>query len=190
MPNGNGHDRPDVLVLAGGGIDSTLCLHQFAQHGLGVRALHVNYGQPASTLEWTSVKRTALSLGIQYSQALLKSDICRDGPEVVGRNAALISIALLSIKSSEGLICVGIHAATPFYDCSVAFVESMARLVAEQTDSRVRLVAPLLTLTKPEIVARARAQGVPIDTTYSCQVGASQPCGKCHSCMDRKALGC
>lgn len=190
MPKGRVRIRPGVLVLAGGGIDSTLCLHQFAQDGYRVRALHIDYGQPASAIEWKSVKHTARSLGIEGEQASLSSTIRRDGPEAVGRNAALISIALLNSRASEGLICIGVHAATPFYDCSVGFVETMARLVAEQTDSQVRLVAPLVTLTKPEIVARARALGIPLDSTYSCQEGSVPPCGICHSCMDRRALGC
>lgn len=190
MPKGRGRDRPDVLVLAGGGIDSTLCLYQFAQAGRRVRALHIDYGQPASAQEWISVKHTARSLGIECNQATLRAPIRRDRPEIIGRNAALISIALLSIEDNEGLICVGVHAATPFYDCSLAFVESIARLVAEQTDSVVRLVAPLVTMTKPEIVTQARARGIPFELTYSCQEGSVPPCGKCHSCMDRKALRC
>lgn len=81
---------------------------------------------------------------------------------------------------------------TPFFDCSAGFVESMARLVAEQTDSRVRLIAPLVTLTKPEIVGRARALEVSLPDTYSCQEGTVllRPCGKCQLVLRRKAIGC
>lgn len=183
-------DRPGVLVLAGGGIDSTFCLYQLAREGYGVRALHVDYGQRASQLEWESIRRTARSLGIEANQTTVSPAVRRDGPEVVGRNSALICIALLNARPSEGIICLGVHAGTPFFDCSARFVELIARLVAEQTDSQVRLVAPLVTLTKPEIVARARALQVPLGDTYSCQEGAVPPCGKCHSCLDREAIGC
>lgn len=190
MSNGRGRDRPDVLVLAGGGIDSTLCMYQLAQEGYRVRALHIDYGQRASPLEWESVRRTARGLAIEADQVTLAPATRRGGPEIVGRNAALICIALLNVRASEGLICVGVHAGTQFFDCSAAFVETIARLVAEQTDSRVRLIAPLVTMTKPEIVGRARALEVSLANTYSCQSGTVPPCGQCHSCLDRKAIGC
>jgi 7-cyano-7-deazaguanine synthase len=185
-----GRDRPDVLVLAGGGIDSTLCIYQLFREGYRVRALHIDYGQRASSREWESVERTAKTLGLEACQIKVSPVSNLDGPEIVGRNSALICIALLHARSSEGLICVGVHSGTPFFDCSAGFIETISRLVAEQTDSRVRLIAPLVTLTKPEIVARARAFEVPILNTYSCQQGVLPPCGHCHGCLDREALGC
>lgn len=190
MANAGNHSQPGALVLAGGGIDSTVCIYQLVQEGIPVRALHVDYGQRAGELEWSSVRRSAAALSIDANQVVISPSIDRAGPEITGRNAALISIALLHAKPSERLICVGIHAGTPFFDCSAGFMEAIGRLVAEQTDSQVRLIAPLAQLSKPEIVARAQALNVPLGSTYSCQAGSLPPCGKCHSCLDRKAIGC
>lgn len=83
MSNGRGPDRPDVLVLAGGGIDSTLCIHQLAQEAYRVRALHIDYGQRASPQEWKSVRRTAYGLGIEADQVLLSPAIRRDDPRLL-----------------------------------------------------------------------------------------------------------
>lgn len=190
MAHATGHARLSAVILAGGGIDSTVCIYQMVREGIRVRALHIDYGQLASALEWESVKRTAAALSIDASQIAIAPGVRRNGPEVIGRNAALISIALLHARPSESLICVGIHAGTPFFDCSAGFVDAIGRLVAEQTDSRVRLIAPIASLTKPEIVARARTLDIPLGSTYSCQEGSLPSCGRCHSCLDRKALGC
>jgi 7-cyano-7-deazaguanine synthase len=190
MSNEEGGNRPGALVLAGGGIDSTLCIHQLVRDGYSVRAFHIDYGQRASGFEWESVRHTARAVGIEADHITVSPAVSPSGPEVIGRNAALICIALLHARRSERLICVGVHAGTPFFDCSTAFIERIARLVAEQTDSRVRLIAPLVTLSKPEIVARARALELPLAETYSCQEGVMPPCGQCHSCLDREATGC
>lgn len=183
-------DRTGVLVLAGGGIDSTVCIYQLTRDGYRVRALHIDYGQRASVPEWQSVERTARILGVEPGRIKVTPAIHRPGPEVVGRNAALISVALLHARPSERLICVGVHAGTPFFDCSVGFIRTIACLVAEQTDSQIRLIAPLVSLTKPEVIARARALQIPLGETYSCQEGTVPACGKCHSCLDREAIGC
>jgi 7-cyano-7-deazaguanine synthase len=185
MPESKG-----ALVLAGGGVDSTTCIHQLIREGFRVRALHVDYGQRASTQEWAAVRRVATKLGIADLQAKILPGILYRGGELVGRNTALIALALLHLRPDEGLICIGVHAGTPFFDCSPAYVASIARLVAEQTDSKVRLVAPLLDLLKPAVVERARHLGVDLSETYSCQHGDAAPCRSCHSCLDREATGC
>jgi 7-cyano-7-deazaguanine synthase len=184
------YPQQHVLVLASGGIDSTLCIHHLVRDGYPVRAMHIEFGQPASEREWESVERIGRKLGIESTQVGMSPIRSAGNPEIVGRNAALICIALLHARANEKLICIGVHAGTPFFDCSPSFVETMGRLVAEQTDSRVRLLAPLVALTKPEIVARARGFGISLVDTYSCQLGTVPPCGRCHSCRDRIALGC
>lgn len=185
MPESGG-----ALVLAGGGVDSTTCIRQLVEEGFRVRALHIDYGQRASAQEWTAVRRLSAELGVSSQQVRLLPGIKNQGVEVAGRNTALISIALLHTRPDEELICIGVHSGTPFFDCSSSYIESMGRLLAEQTDSKVRLVAPLLGLLKPEIVARARKLGVDLSRTYSCQRGEPEPCGACRSCLDRKATGC
>lgn len=182
--------QTDVAVLAGGGIDSSLCIHLLSQRGNKVRPLHIDYGQPAALHEWQAVQRIAEHFLVVPEQISIKAPLPICLGEVPGRNAALIFLALMHLRSSERLICIGIHAGTPFYDCSQQFFAVVERLVAEQTDSRVRLVAPLLDLHKPEIVTLARANAIPLDATYSCQIGSLDPCGECWSCKDRKALGC
>lgn len=179
-----------VALLAGGGIDSTVCMQQLHNQGLRVRAIHIDYGQPASEFEWRSVQATASRLSASADRIKIQAQFNFEAGEIPGRNAALIFVALMHLQSSEKLLCIGIHAGTPFFDCSESFYNVVSRLVAEQTDSRVRLIAPLLHLTKPEIFSLANASLIPLSSTYSCQRGVEFGCGTCHSCKDREALGC
>lgn len=165
-------------------------MYQFRNQGIVFRALHVDYGQPSALLEWQCVQDVAKQLSVAADQVRLAGKFDFRIGEIPGRNAALIFIALMHLQLSERLLCIGIHAGTSFFDCSLSFFLTTSRLVAEQTDSRVRLIAPLLNFTKSEIVSLAKQTAVPLSSTYSCQLGVREGCGACHSCLDRKALGC
>jgi 7-cyano-7-deazaguanine synthase len=181
---------PVALVLAGGGIDSTVCMRILSDTGEPFRALHIDFGQRSRELEWQAVQSIAQHFGGASVQLRIEEPLVRTQVEILGRNAAFIFLALMHLLPTERLIYIGIHAGTPFYDCSRHFFDLCSRLVAEQTDSRVRLVAPLLEFTKPEIVSIARKASIPLHQTYSCQNGVPYGCGTCHSCKDREALGC
>lgn len=179
-----------AVVLAGGGIDSTLCMHLLRKDGISFRALHVDFGQPAASLEWAAVQWVASGLGVNADQLRVSGSNKFKPGEVRGRNAAFVFLALMHLHPDERLICLGIHAGTPFYDCSTSFFDATSKLVVEHTDAQVGLIAPLRELTKPEIVGYARSIGMHLGQTYSCQRGTPGGCGDCHSCKDREALRC
>ena len=181
---------PKVLILASGGIDSSLCIHRQKSEGASIRCLHVDFGQVAAKEEWAALQRVAEFFKVSCIQITVRSSQVFIPGEVEGRNAFLVLAALTFRHPSERLICLGIHSGTPYYDCSPGFLASVDRLVAEHTNSLVRVIAPLLLLQKPDIVAEFRSNGLPLRLTYSCQNGLAVPCGECLSCKDRSALGC
>lgn len=185
-----GTERPAALILAGGGIDSTVCVHQLRAGGYQVRALHVNFGQLAASMEWAAVQRIARHFGIEASQIAVHGTKDFAPGEIQGRNAMFLALAQVYREKNEQLLCIGIHAGTGYYDCGPAFFESIASLVASGSDGCVRVIAPLIRLQKSEIVSYCRAHEVPIHLTYSCQLGAAIPCGECRSCKDRRQLSC
>jgi 7-cyano-7-deazaguanine synthase len=136
------------------------------------------------------VQKLASRYALEPTQLVLNGFRVHNGGEAIGRNAALIHLALLQITLAEKFIYIGIHKGTSFYDCSSRFFELCSILVSEQSDGKVRLVAPLLELTKREIVDFAQQIALPFSETYSCQSGREIPCGICLSCLDREALGC
>jgi 7-cyano-7-deazaguanine synthase len=129
-------------------------------------------------------------LGIGIRKARL-SDSSPFGPgELLGRNAFLIFTALLLTGGRSGLLGLGLHAGTLYFDCSEAFVAAIGHFVSEHTDGRVSVIAPFVTWTKKDVYDYFVSAGLPIDATYSCEAGVKPVCGVCASCRDRQALGC
>ncbi|SUS03286.1 7-cyano-7-deazaguanine synthase [uncultured Defluviicoccus sp.] len=160
------------------------------KQGYGVGGLFIDYGQAAAEHEALAVRRIADQLSIP----LMKTSITGLPPfgpgELAGRNAFFVFTALLATRGQPGLIAVGIHDGTPYYDCSTRFVDSIGTLVAEHTDGKTSVIAPFLRWSKKDVVEYFRSTGLPFEMTYSCEAGATPPCGRCASCRDREALGC
>jgi 7-cyano-7-deazaguanine synthase len=108
--------------------------------------------------------------------------------EVVGRNAFLIMAALMFGPRNPDFIAIGIHAGSPYYDCSVPFFERMSILLAEHTDGRCALLAPFLEWSKSDVFEYAINSGLDLSSTFSCEAGTLPTCGSCRSCLDRKVL--
>jgi 7-cyano-7-deazaguanine synthase len=87
-------------------------------------------------------------------------------------------------------IYIGIHADDgvnwAYPDCTPEFFGPMAAAVYVGTYHKVRLRAPLLFDTKPEVVGKGLRLGVDYKNTWSCYVGAEKHCGKCPTCLSRK----
>ena len=108
--------------------------------------------------------------------------------ELIGRNAFLIFTAILYCKISSGIISLGIHSGTPYFDCSESFVKIINKLLEEYSNGKVILNAPFIKWDKKMIYDYCKENNVPIHLTYSCENGFNPPCGTCLSCKDRKAL--
>lgn len=155
-----------------------------------MEGLFVDHGQAAAEREAKAVSAMTDRLGITVRKVSL-SDSHSSGPgELLGRNAFLIFTALFLSGGRSGLLGLGLHAGTPYYDCSQAFVVAIGQLVAEHTDGQVSLVAPFVTWTKKEVYDYFVSTSLPIEATYSCEAGTEPTCGMCASCRDREALGC
>ncbi len=106
------------------------------------------------------------------------------------RNAQMLAAAV-AWAEVLGATWVGIGAVeedgSGYPDCREAFVaafESAARLGTRAGDA-LRVVAPLVHLTKAEIVRRGAELGVPFELTWSCYQGQERACGRCESCRLR-----
>lgn len=179
-----------ATVLMSGGIDSAACAHQMRAQGLQVEAIYINHGQAAALHESKAVSAITRHLEIPVKKISVRGLNKSGAGELVGRNAFLIFTALFSIRGRSGLLGLGLHAGTPYYDCSEAFVTQAGTLVSEHTDGKVSVIAPFITWTKKEVYDYFTSNKLPIELTYSCEAGTKPVCGACASCRDRKALGC
>jgi 7-cyano-7-deazaguanine synthase len=179
-----------AVVLTSGGIDSTACAHFLKMQGNAVQCVFIEYGQAAAARERIAATAIAKSLQLPLSVHSFAATSAFPPGELRGRNAFLITAGLFLNRLSSGLLAIGIHSGTPYYDCSAGFFELMARLVSEHTDGAVRLVAPFLKWKKIEVFDYFVSAGLRTDLTYSCEAGTDPACGRCASCWDRQGLGC
>ena len=110
------------------------------------------------------------------------------------RNGLILSaVAALSMSlypNDTIDVYLGIHADdvvnNAYADCSVEFSKYMNKAVSLGTYNRVKLVSPLVTFTKSQVVKEGLRLGVPYELTWSCYEGGDVPCGKCATCLDRE----
>lgn len=180
----------NVTVLLSGGIDSAACARYLEDQGKAVSCVFVDYGQAAAVPERRAVTALAKFLNSRLSIISVTAHRQFGVGEVVGRNAFLVLAALTFCEVGPGVLALGIHAGTPYYDCGPAFLVSIDRLVAEYTDGCTRVVAPFISWTKRETFEYYSRAGFPAEISYSCEAGSIPPCGLCASCLDRRMLGC
>jgi len=183
-------ERNPATVLMSGGLDSYACAILFKSQDLSVRGLFIDYGQAAATNEWTAAQNLASQLEIPVCRLSLPTNNAYGAGELMGRNLFLISAAIFMGGAHSGILGIGIHAGTPYADCSTTFFQAASNLIALQSDGRLSLAAPFISWSKLQILQYLQSQGAPVDKVYSCESGTIPPCGSCASCRDREALGC
>ena len=179
---------PRAWLLLSGGIDSTACLAFYLKEKFHVECLHISFGQPAAEHERAAAERVARHFDVPLTILCWSGSVDFTAGEIVGRNAFFFLGALIEIGENSGTLAAGIHAGTPYFDCSQAFISSLQTVFDGYCDGRVRLAAPFIEWSKHQVFAFCESEEVPIDLTYSCEQGTNQPCGKCLSCRDRRAL--
>lgn len=183
-----GKRKQTSIVLLSGGIDSAACVHYYIDLYFEVNALFIDYGQNAGDNERQSAMRIAAYYNIKLDQVSLSSTKHFGPGEIRGRNAFLILVALLYYPQYKGIISLGIHSGTPYYDCSRQFIGDIKPIIDAYAGGEVSLDAPFLTWEKSAIYVYCKEKGVPVHLTYSCEDGSTPSCGKCRSCKDREAL--
>lgn len=195
------------VVLLSGGIDSTVLLADRIACGHVCHALTFNYGQLNAHREFHAAKMIAAHYDVEHTwipispimfghSALFGTLDMPDGhanaPDatvVAGRNIVLLSAAA-AFASSVGATAVMFGAnrddAAGYADCRPEFIDHIDE--AAYWSHKVRVSAPLLFMTKHQIVERGRELSVPLQHTWSCYE-ASGPCGRCGACELRKQAG-
>lgn len=110
------------------------------------------------------------------------------------RNGLLLSsIATLAMSiypNEEVEIYLGAHAddsaGRAYADCSEEFTNAMKEAIYIGTYEKVTVEAPLVNMTKVEVVKKGLELNVPYELTWSCYEGGEKQCGTCGTCIDRK----
>jgi len=161
-------EKNNVTVLLSGGIDSTACICFYLQRELPVRAIFVDYGQVSAAKERHAAMVIGRHYGVSVHPITIHGTKSWEGGCVLGRNALLLYIALINMDASHGLIAMGIHAGTDYWDCSADFVNVTQKCFDHYGDNRIRIDTPFLEWSKNEIWNYCLQAGVPVNRTYSC----------------------
>jgi len=205
-----------AIVLLSGGLDSSTVLAIARSSGFECYALSVHYGQRHSA-ELAAARRIAASLGAREHR-VMSVDLAGIGgsaltdlrvaiPEaptsgipvtyVPARNTLLLSLALGWAEVVDAAdIFVGVNAVdySGYPDCRPEFIAAFERLARLATKAgvegtRVSIQAPLIRMSKADIIRTGAGLGVDFSITVSCyQAGPDgAACGKCDSCRLRAA---
>ena len=205
-----------AVVLMSGGLDSATVLAIARAEKRECIALSFAYGQ-RHHIELAAAQRVAAAFGViehvvypldlrLFGASALTADI--DVPKdslgtpgipityVPARNTIFLSLAL-GLAESRGAaeIWLGVNEvdSSGYPDCRPDFIAAFQEVINRGTRSGIehgepRLIAPLLHMTKAEIIRRGVSLGVDYSITHSCYDPAPDgtACGHCDSCLLRR----
>jgi len=207
---------PKAVLLLSGGLDSYTAGAIARAEGYDLYALTIRYGQ-VHAREVDAARQVAKALGAARHLELdvplstlggsslvgdgaIPKDRALDAPGipstyVPARNTVFLSLALAwaEVTGAEA-IAIGVNALdySGYPDCRPEYLHAFERVAALATKAGVegkplRILAPLLQLSKADIIRRGLALGVDYGLTLSCY--DPQPdgrsCGRCDSCRLR-----
>ncbi len=206
----------NAVVLLSGGLDSATVLAMARSQGYVCHALSVDYGQRHHS-ELVAARRVAQVLGA-HEHRVVSIDLTGFGgsaltddniavPQqptegipstyVPARNTIMLSLALAWAEVLQAQdIFIGVNAVdySGYPDCRPAYIQAFERMANLATRAAVEghsltLHAPLLNLSKAEIIRQGSALGVNYAHTVSCYQAdeAGHACGVCDSCRLRRA---
>ncbi len=186
-----------VAVLFSGGIDSMLLAERAHKEKRLGALVFIDYGQPASSYEMKTVNAWASERGYEVDSIEVRIegvDECMDiGAEaeglriLPGRNMIMCAHAANIAASKDcTVVWYGANADDKDYpDCSRNFVCAMNDILGASSVD-VLIEAPLIGMTKKQIIEECQKIGMDLDYAWSCyQPVYGCPCGKCHSCQER-----
>ena len=204
----------DAVVLLSGGLDSATVLALATAQGFRCHAVTFDYGQRhgAELAAAAGIARAAgvashrtvrVDLGIIGGSALTDAaiDVPEDGGDgipvtyVPARNTIFLSCALgLAEVLGAADLFIGVNAVdySGYPDCRPEFIAAFERLANLATrvgveGGRTTVHAPLIDLSKAEIIQVGLAHGVDYAQTVSCYRAddGGRACGRCDSCRLR-----
>jgi 7-cyano-7-deazaguanine synthase len=206
----------NAVVLLSGGMDSATVLAIARAQGFVCYALSVDYGQ-RHYAELAAAQRVAQTLGA-HEHRVVKIDLTGFGGSaltdnniavplqptngipltyVPARNTIMLSLALAWAEVLQAQdIFIGVNAVdySGYPDCRPAFIEAFEGMANLATKAAVEghpltVHAPLLSLSKAEIILQGLALGVDFAQTVSCYQAdkLGRACGVCDACRLRRA---
>jgi 7-cyano-7-deazaguanine synthase len=205
-----------AVLLLSGGLDSYTAGAMARAEGYELYALTIRYGQ-VHAREVEAARDVGRALGVArhleldvplatfggsalVGDGVVPKDRALDASDipstyVPARNTVFLSLAMAwaEVVGATALV-IGVNALdySGYPDCRPEYLEAFERLARLATKAGVegrslRVLAPLIHLSKAQIIRRGLALGVDYALTHSCYdpSAAGAPCGRCDSCVLR-----
>lgn len=204
-----------AVVLLSGGLDSSTTCAMASDMGYDIHALTILYGQThkkevrsagrvGSSLGVLEHRVIELPVGM-FSKSALTGDLAipmdRDISDetnipdtyVPARNLVFLSIASAWAEALDAdAIFIGATAMdySGYPDCRPEFISSFYETLRLATRKGIegvpiKVKAPLLHMTKDQIILKGLELGLDHSLTWSCYSGGDKACGRCDSCLFR-----
>lgn len=204
-----------AVILFSGGLDSTTCLAIAQKENYSCHTLSFAYGQ-RHEIELENAKAIAQKMGVDHRIIRLDTQIFsgnlltnKNAPlpafektnqiaptYVPARNTIFLAYALAYAENIDAAaIYIGVSAVdySGYPDCRPEFIKAFQALadVATKkttTQSKIKIIAPLINLSKAETIKLGISLGVNYQDTVSCYQANEhgKACGHCDSCGLRK----
>ena len=202
-----------AIILVSGGMDSCVTVASAKADGYDLSFLHMNYGQRTKKKELKAFHDIAdhymvderLVIDICHLSAI--GGLCLtdknietpsadlDNPDipisyVPFRNANILAAAVswAEILDARTIYAGAVEEDSSGYpDCRRLFFDAFEKTIEAGTkpETNIKILTPLITLTKKEIVEKGISLNAPLHLTWSCYKNEDIPCGECDSCALR-----
>ena len=204
--------RDLAVVLVSGGMDSAV-VAAIACRDAEAAFLHLDYGQITEARErrafeaiadhYRAGRRLVARVdplgkigGSSLTDATMRVADARRGPSSIPttyvpfRNTHFLAAAVSwgEVLGARSIYIGAVEEDSSGYpDCREPYIEAFNELIRLGTrpETRLRVMAPLLHLRKPEIVQEGLRLGAPFHLTWSCYAESEEACGQCESCLLR-----
>ena len=203
-----------AVVPISGGLDSSVILSIVARAASEVYAITFDYGQKHrkeiqfagfQLINYDTIEQHKI-LDIQFFKKIANTSSLTNNKikvahtkDVLGdaqpvnyvpfRNMMMLSIAC-SYAESVGAETVYhgsalVDSQAGYWDGSAEFLEQINHLTALNRKNRIKIEAPLINLSKKEIISLGLDNGVKFEETWTCYEGKELACGYCTACSSR-----
>jgi len=167
--------------------------------GIIQHPLFIDYGQLSRNFEWVACRRicrrfdlpTPVRIDVSGFGKTISAGITSRAMRLVedaflpSRNLLFVVLAgAFAYKLNADGVCIGLLTERDhiFPDQTRHFLNSAQAILQEAMDCDIKIVAPLIELSKVEVLRLAAVKG--IRSAYSCHRGLRRRCQKCISCRE------
>src|ERR1051326_4592465 len=205
-------EKTSAVVLLSGGVDCSVCAALAAKEHV-TSALHISYGQRTEERERRAFISICDALGIE-SRLMVKNDALRviggsaltdnkiavPESQAIGqdipvtyvpfRNAHFLAVAVswAEVLDAHKIFIGAVEQDSSGYpDCRPQYYSAFNEVIRQGTrpETRIEICAPLIQMSKADIIRRGVKLGAPLHLTWSCYQSSDLACGVCDSCALR-----